>query len=247
MSNKRKVSIMKIAICDDEKYIRDFMKACIANEYPDEDILCYESAESLLKSDENADIVLLDIQMNGIDGMELAKQMRANGSDAVIIFVTALEEYVFNAFDVRAFNYLVKPIDKDKFNAVLHAAVDEKSRKQTKVTLVEPDNKSFMIKANGLSRSVSISEIAFAEVFNRRIVLHMKDNDVIEYYGRMTDLERIAGGDFFRVHRAYLINLTSIQSYNSKVVMVAGVEIPVARGKYQDLVRAYLSFNTRGL
>ena len=77
--------------------------------------------------------------MPGIDGMELAKQVRANGSDAVIIFVTALEEYVFNAFDVRAFNYLVKPIDKNKLNEVLHAAVEEIIHRQTRVTPVVPN------------------------------------------------------------------------------------------------------------
>lgn len=238
---------MKIAICDDEKYIRDFIAKSISDEITDAIVKCYESAEDLLEAEYNPDILFLDIQMPGIDGMELAKQVRANGSDAVIIFVTALEEYVFNAFDVRAFNYLVKPIDKNKLNEVLHAAVEEIIHRQTRVTPVVPDNKSFIIKANGLSRSVSISEIAFAEVFNRRIVLHMRDNDEIEYYGRMTDLENTVGNDFFRVHRAYLINLSAIQSYNSKIVKVAGEEIPVARGKYQDLVRAYLSFNTRGL
>ena len=114
---------MKIAICDDEKYIRDFLAECISDEITDAIVKCYESAEDLLEAAYNPDILFLDIQMPGIDGMELAKQVRANGSDAVIIFVTALEEYVFNAFDVRAFNYLVKPIDKNKLNEVLHAAV----------------------------------------------------------------------------------------------------------------------------
>ena len=238
---------MIIAICDDEKYIRDSLAESISNEIIDATVKCYESAEDLLETEDNPDILFLDIQMSGINGMELAKQVRSTGSDAVIIFVTALEEYVFNAFDVRAFHYLVKPIDKDKFNEVLHAAVKENAHRQNLVQLSEPDNKSFIVKTNGISRSVSVSEIAFAEVFNRRIVLHMKDNDVIEYYGRMTDLERIAGSDFFRVHRAYLINFSAIQSYNSKIVKVGDVEIPVARGKYQDLVRTYLSFNTRGL
>lgn len=238
---------MKIAICDDEKYIRDFIAESISKEVENADVMCFESAEGMLEADGNVDIMFLDIQMAGMDGMELARQVRSRGSNAVIIFVTALEEYVFKAFDVKAFNYLVKPINKDKFGEVLHAAIEEVMHRPNQPISKESEDKTFLIKANGLSRNIAISEIAFAEVFNRRIVLHMKDNDEIEYYGRMADLEKIAGGDFFRVHRAYLINLSAIQSYNSKVVQVMGLKLPVARGKYQDLVRAYLSYNTRGL
>ena len=80
MSNKRMVGIMKIAICDDEKYIRDFIKDCITSELSDADILCFESAESFLKTNENADIMFLDIQMPGINGMELARRVRFRGS-----------------------------------------------------------------------------------------------------------------------------------------------------------------------
>ena len=241
------VNFMKIAICDDEKYIRDFIKDCITSELSNADILCFESAESFLKANENADIMFLDIQMPGINGMELARRVRFRGSEAVIIFITALEEYVFNAFDVRAFNYLVKPINKDKFIEVLQAAVKEVIDKKKEPIDEIAHEKSFIIKSNGISRSIDISEIAFAEVFNRRIVLHMKDNDEIEYYGKMADLEKIVGSDFYRVHRAYLINLSAIQAYNSKAVNVKGIEIPVARGKYPELVKAFLSFNTRGL
>ena len=80
---------------------------------------------------------------------------------------------------------------------------------------------------------------------NRRIILHMKDRDNIEYYGRISELESISGKNFFRVHRAYLINLACVKSYDSKSVRVGDAEIPVARGKYSDLVKAYLSYYTR--
>ena len=67
----------------------------------------------------------------------------------------------------------------------------------------------------------------------------------ISYYGRMSDLEKIVGNDFFRIHRAYLINLKYIKSYDSKHVVIMGNDIPVARGKYQQLVKAFLSYRTR--
>ena len=73
----------------------------------------------------------------------------------------------------------------------------------------------------------------------------MNDREQIEYYGKMADLEKVAGDDFFRVHRAYLINLSYIKAYDAKTVTVSGTELPVARGKYRELVKKYLSYFTR--
>ena len=73
----------------------------------------------------------------------------------------------------------------------------------------------------------------------------MNDKERIEYYGKMSDLEKIAGDDFFRVHRAFLINLSYVKSYDAKTVIIMGDSIPVARGKYRELVKAYLSYHTR--
>ena len=75
--------------------------------------------------------------------------------------------------------------------------------------------------------------------------MNTKDKEKIEYYGKMSDLEKIAGPDFFRVHRAYLINLAFVENYDSKFVTIMGESLPVARGKYQELVKAYLSYHTR--
>ena len=98
----------------------------------------------------------------------------------------------------------------------------------------------FSIRSSGEIRTVALSDVSYAEVFDRKILLHMTDGEEIEYYGRMRDLEALAGSDFFRVHRAYLVNLKSISSYASKH------DIPVARGKYRDLARAYMLFQIKG-
>lgn len=92
-----------IAICDDEKAIRDEISECIRDIVSDATIKCYDNALCILDSDFDADILFLDIQMPGLDGMEAARKLRASGKKTVIIFVTALEEYVFKAFDVGAF------------------------------------------------------------------------------------------------------------------------------------------------
>ena len=124
---------MRIAICDDEKNIRELIRNKVTRQYPEAEIVFFSSGEELLLSDCQIDILFLDIQMSGRNGMEIAKELRLKDKNVIIIFVTAVEEYVFHAFDVGAFHYIVKPIDDTKFTDVLHRAADElNSQKQNR-------------------------------------------------------------------------------------------------------------------
>lgn len=125
---------MKIAICDDEPEIRNDIERKIRLLYPETEILLYEDGKALLDAEAPFDIVFLDIRMEGMNGMEAARALRAAGSDAVIIFVTALEEYVYEAFDVGAFHYLVKPLDRGKFYEVLSKAVTQCQNRRRECT-----------------------------------------------------------------------------------------------------------------
>ena len=102
---------MQIAVCDDEKEIRDMFAEKIGQLYPKADLPLYQSGEELLLSDNEPDILLLDIKMPGKNGMETARELRKKNKITIIIFVTALDDFVFQAFDVGAFHYLVKPFD----------------------------------------------------------------------------------------------------------------------------------------
>ena len=123
---------MRIAVCDDDKEIRDMLAEKIGKLYPEADLWLYRSGEELLSSDKEPDILLLDIQMPGSNGMETAQRLRSRGMDTIIIFVSALEDYVFQAFDVGAFHYLVKPFTAEKLSEVLKKAVEafEEFKKQ---------------------------------------------------------------------------------------------------------------------
>ena len=123
---------MQIAICDDEKEIRNMLEEKITRMYPNSNLLSYQSGEELLLSGSSPDILLLDIQMTGKNGMETAKEFRKNRKNTILIFITAFEEYVFQAFDVGAFHYLVKPFEDKKFEEVLHkAALQVQQERQT--------------------------------------------------------------------------------------------------------------------
>lgn len=116
---------MHIGICDDQQAARELAKYRIKKIYPDEIITCYKSGEELLGEKDLPDILFLDICMPGINGMETAKKLRSKDKNMIIIFITAVEDYVFQAFDVGAFHYLVKPFTEEKFMEVLHNSAEQ--------------------------------------------------------------------------------------------------------------------------
>lgn len=242
---------MKLAICDDEKRIRDMIADFVREVSESIEIVFYSDTKGILDPDFDADILFLDIQMPGIDGMSAARIMRENGKKTVIVFVTAVEEQVYRAFDVGAFNYIVKPFGKKRITEIIKNAIEQADEvRYIEKTISEKEDekhqaRTITVKSGGTNRRVILSEILYAEIFDRRIILHMKDHDNIDYNGRISELESISGQDFFRVHRAYLINLAYVKSYDSKSVRVSDTDIPVARGKYQELIKAYLSYYTR--
>ena len=239
---------MKLAICDDEKRIRDIIAESVKEVSEKIEIEFYADAKGILSASFDCDILFLDIQMPGIDGMGAARMLRSYGKKTVIVFVTALEDQVFNAFDVGAFNYIVKPFTKAKIIEVLNKAVkqaEDQRLVEAAISEQEEAGRTITVKSGGTNTRVILSEVQYAEIYDRRIILHMESSNDIEYYGRISDLEDIAGKDFFRVHRAYLVNLGAVKSYDSKFVHMSDADIPVARGKYQELIRAYMSYHTR--
>ena len=233
---------MQIAICDDEKEIRDMLAEKVQGLYPQAKLSCYQSGEELLISHSQPDILLLDIQMSGKNGMETAREFRRNHKNTILIFVTALEDYVFQAFDVGAFHYLVKPFDDIKFEEVISNAAERIERP-------EYENKkrktpSLFITTGGTHISVNFEDIVYAEVFDRKVIIHTMDSD-IEYYGKLKDLEKKAGEDFYRPHRAYLVNFNFIRKYDATTVYMKKGQELMAKQNYQGFVKSYLRYNQR--
>ena len=230
---------MRIAICDDEKDIRELIANKVEKQYPDAEIIFFQSGEELLLVDESIDILFLDIQMSRIDGMETARELRKKDKKVILIFVTAVEEYVFQAFDVGAFNYIVKPIDDGKFSDVLHRAVDEWSSQN--INEKEPEERYVLINNSGVHTKVILDEIVYAEVFNRKVVIHKLDGE-IEYYGKMSDLESLAGDSFFRSHRAYLINFKYVEKYDATTIYLERGTVLMAKQNYPEFVKKYMKY-----
>lgn len=239
---------MQIIICDDEKSIQSLLRKKTTRFFAEKnipcEILCCGSGEevlSLAKQGKTIDLLFLDIQMPGKNGMEIAKTLRRQHRDLLIIFVTALSEYVYEAFDVDALHYLVKPFDDEKLNQVLNKAIRQ-YEKWTDTTNL--DKQAILVKRGGLSTKVLFSDIIYAEVFNRKVMLHTINGD-IEYYGKLTDLSEQAGADFFRTHRAYLVNLKYVEKYNASTIWLEQGTALLSKKQFSGFVQQYMQYINR--
>ena len=201
---------MQIAICDDEVFMVQILEEKIKKLLPDAVIDKYLSGDELIASGSKPDILFLDIQMLGMDGMETAKMLRQDNEDMILIFVTAAEEYVFQAFDVGAFHYLVKPFSDEKLKEVVTKAVHNIKRSSR----LEKDEKYIMVQTAGSHIKIFLRDIVYAEVYNRKVIIHTRSTD-IEYYGKLQELSDMAGTDFFRTHRAYLVHFKYVEKYDA--------------------------------
>ena len=150
---------MRIAICDDEVSMVQILEEKIKKLLPDAVIDKYLSGDELIASGSKPDILFLDIQMPGMDGMETAKVLRQDNENMILIFVTAAEEYVFQAFDVGAFHYLVKPFSDEKFKEVVTKAVHNIKRSSR----LEKDEKYIMVQTAGSHIKIFLRDIVYAD------------------------------------------------------------------------------------
>ena len=235
---------MRIGVCDDQKEMREMLIDKIKKYYPAETLKMYQSGQELLNAIHLPDILFLDIQMPKMDGMETARELRKLNQQMIIIFVTVTEDYVFQSFDVGAFHYLVKPFDDEKFAQVLQNAIRQFQERTAERLAHKKELPSLMVTIKGEHITIPLENIIYAEVFNRKITIHTMDAD-IEYYGKMKELEEKAGNDFYRSHRAYLINFNFIRKYDATTIYLKKGQALIAKQNYQDFVKSYLRFNQR--
>lgn len=244
---------MNIAICDDEENVRIYIRKMIQQQEVPCEITEFSSGEELLQfhNQENAkpiDILFLDISMEKMDGITVAKQMRSQmekrqegvwGSLPLLIFVTGHPEYMPEAFSVNAFQYIVKPIRKNDFEKVFAQAVREYQYLTEKR---QEKNKEILVHSGNTTRRVSADDIYYIESSNRKVILYLQQ-EKIEYYEKISELESELKPDFFRIHKGYLVNMKYVERYDRTAVwMKSGDNLLISKYKYQDFVKSYLEY-----
>ena len=238
--------MIRIAICDDEANTRAYLSSLIRAQACPCEIVEYASAGDCLADTREVDLLFLDIELapsgSGLDGMALARAIRerTTGTQPVIIFVTGYERYVFDAFDVGAFQYLLKPVDEEKFAQVFSRAVAQIG------TAREKPGRVLTLQSANTSRTVPLDSIYYIESSNHKVELHLRNGE-FACYAKIGDLELELHDQFFRIHKGYLVNLSYVAGYSkTEVTLTNGERLFLSKYKYQDFVKAYLHFLKKG-
>ena len=227
---------IKVAICDDNVEERKYF-CNLCREIKDKQGLQikvgqYETGDSLLFDFEDSkvlndvDIVLLDIYMPGTSGIDVAEKIRKLNFQGFIIFVTRSSEYWSNAFDLKAFNYIVKGDNmKERFFEVFIGAVNEVRKKKSKTLFFSSINEN---------RQIDIDSISYFEVDKHVVTVHYEMDKTFEFISSLLKIEHMLYGnsDFVRVHRSYLVSLSHVASDKIKersLEMLNGDIVPVSR------------------
>ena len=227
---------MRIAVCDDEELFRiEFKsvldKVLINAEY---DIDTFSGGSSLYEAflKNPFDLVFLDIEMPGIDGITLAKRLRAVSENVQIVFLTSHIEYALEGYEVNALRYLVKPVDMNKLSEVLKYIQDKKN-----------NSRQIMIKQEGEDIVIDISDIIYMESMDKNIRIVTSKSEYITRYNISDYEEELKNSGFLRIHRGYLISLSKVKKIvKNDVVMDGDISLPVSRSNIKTLKDALYAY-----
>ena len=230
--------MVELVLCDDEKIYRNDLKKILGTElelsginYRVTEFSCGEDLLSGLSA-EGLQIIFLDIEMKDLDGVETAKKLRMKNSSAVIIFVTSHPDFVFQGYEVRALNYILKPYKPEKIKEVLHKALESLDVSTEKYLCLEQRSGAIRIPLSSIRYFTS----------DKRIVREVTDNGTYDFYDKLNDLETKLSDAFVRIHNRYLIHLKYLSEIQGNQAIVDGESLPVSRSCKSALSIAFAKF-----
>lgn len=242
-ANKGCVTIrINIAICDDAAseaaYLEQLITTWAQRKKQSVSISVYESAEAFLftyEENKSIDILLLDIQMKKMNGISLAKRLRAEGARLQIVFVTGHTDFIAEGYEVSALHYLVKPVKEDKLHEVLSRALE---------TLEYTEPYLLVHTTEGQARILH-REIQYIEAFAHATAVHTAKNSY-NVKAPISELEDSLKDGFFRCHRSYLVGLRYIQQITrTNVILDNSKTLPLSRKSYEAVNNAFIGFYRR--
>lgn len=224
--------MIRVVICEDNMIFREFLKKSLCNVFLEItnkfEIIEYSCGEDLLNDyPKNIDIYFLDIEMKNINGMELARKIRKENCSSEIIFTTALSDYIQDGYEVRAYRYLIKPIEFDELKKHVCSCIKDMYKRNENNLIIH--NKDIIYK-------IQVDSIAYIEVMDKDITIYTTDN-CYEVKNSLSKLEKDLkkyNCKFYRCHKSYLVNMKHIQYIKKNTVFVKNTEIPVSRNKIKD-------------
>jgi len=226
----------QIAICEDNaadlKFVADLVREWSRKTQNSVTICSFPSAEAFLfhyAEDKSFDILLLDIEMGKMDGVELAKRLRRENEHVQIVFITGYSDYISEGYEVNALHYLMKPLKKEKLFQTLDRAVRK----------IQKNEKALLLELSGEVVRLPIYEIRYLEVRQNYVTIHAKREYTLKK--TLSEFEKELDERFYRMGRSYIVNLTCITRITKKdVYLFDGTVLPLPRGQYKPLNQALI-------
>lgn len=216
---------VKITICDDAAEDIAQLSGALSAYDPLFEIASFTSGKMLidefLDGGFTTDILFLDIYMPEIDGIKTAQEIRAGHKDVKIIFLSSSKDYYPQAYEVFAFNYIVKPFDRERLYAVLSRALDE---------LRKESGYKIRIQYKGAAHSVDCRDIWYIESRDKLILFHLADESVLQCYGKLDEiLKELPEQSFVRCHQSFLVNLSHVREIGDNYFRTGQTVIGISR------------------
>lgn len=238
--------MIKIAICDDNKQelleLRKIVEEFITAHLSEYSITysAFQSGADLLATTEKGqvfDILLLDIIMPLVNGIQLADEIRSSNTVSKIIFLTSSPEYAVESYSVDAFHYMLKPIKKEALFTLLEKAIAD---------IFNNMQKQIIVKRGTSLTKILLNNLQYAEVVGHTIYYYLKTGELLDGLGTMMQLEAelLCDKRFIKSHRSYIVNMDYIENLSPKgITMIRGTQIPISRNIYKELRQAYIDYS----
>lgn len=230
--------MLLIAICDDEKSLRNDLRKLLEPELDlcgiDFKIDEFDCGEKLISALDTAtfDILFLDIEMKGLNGIETAKELRKKTSITQIIFVTSYPDFVFQGYEVQALHYILKPYEQKKIVSVLHTAIELLEQNIEKHFVIEQKNGTIRIPVNKIYYFYS----------EKRFVNAVTESGTYSFYDKLSEITDQLPEYFIRIHNRYLVSLNYMEALHGDSIICHGEELPVSRSYKQELSIAFAKY-----
>ena len=228
---------MNIALCDDEAKILDETASFIKQEFPQCKVQAFSSGESFISStQERPDVLLLDIDMPGMNGMEVASMLTQEKAQTLIVFVTAHDELVYDSFKYHPFAFVRKKYLTDELRNVLNDCKKE----------IAGRNRSFLFQTVSKTINLAQSDILYFESQANYLVVYTKDGEY-RLRSTMANIEKeLQSSDFLRIHKGFLVNLEHIKILKSDTLELdSGAKLPIGKSYSESAKESILRYMRR--
>lgn len=227
--------MLNVAIIEDEIKTQELLKSYFADftkKFGEEfNILCFDNPIKFLTNYKaNYDIVLMDIELPYINGMEASHKLREIDKTVTLIFVTNMAQFAVEGYSVNAFDYIVKPISSDDFSLKLERAINR---------IKNNGDEKIKILVNYTVKLISVSQLKYVEVTGHKLAYHTMDAGVYTTTGTLKDVEaKLRSKGFAKCNSCYLVNLRHVSEVGGQTVTVGGEVLQISYPKHKEFVRA---------